>query len=111
NQLLRVRRVTPGICAMRAEYESGSDWVMEMALRVTMRSAAEASLLAYQAVRMVRRKRKATAVITTPRTVSTARVLLRRNALRTARVASVTTAVPCRAACAPGPPPRRAGRA
>src|SRR3982074_834589 len=56
-----------------------------MALRVTMRAAEDASLLAYQAVSTVRRKRKATVVITTPRTVRKARVLLRRQASRAER--------------------------
>src|SRR6202022_3251891 len=97
NQLLQVMRVTPGTCAMRSEYESGSDCVSEMAFRVTMRSAEDASLLAYQAVSTVRRKRKATVVITTPRTVRKARVLLRRKGLRTERPASVTGAAPFRA--------------
>src|SRR2546422_9501034 len=96
---------------MRGAYESGSDWVMEMALRVTIRSAAEASLLAYQAVRTVRRKRKATAGITTPRTGGSEGGLLRRNALRTARGGGVMSAGPCRAPGALRPPPRRPGRA
>ena len=63
--------------------------MMEMALRVTTRSALEASALEYQAVRMVRKKRKATAERTTPAMVREERVLLRRKALRRARPVSV----------------------
>ena len=63
---------------------------METALRVTTRSAALASLLEYQAARTVRRKTKAIAVTMVPSTVRSARVLLRRNALRSASPASVT---------------------
>ena len=64
--------------------------MIETALRVTTRSAAEASLLAYQAVSTERRKTKASAATTVPSTVSSARVLLRKKALRSARPASVT---------------------
>ena len=63
--------------------------IRETALRVTTRSALDASALAYQAVRIVRRKRNATAESTTPRMVRNERVLLRRKALRSVSPGSV----------------------
>ena len=64
--------------------------MIEIALRVTSRSAALASLEAYQAASTVRRKTKASAATIVPRMVSTDRVLLRKKALRSARPARVT---------------------
>src|ERR1041384_6103596 len=103
NQFMYVRCVTPGTCRMRCTYDSGSGLVSEMALRVTTRSAAEASLDEYQAVSTVRRNRNATTESTTPSVVKTERVLLRRNALRSAIPVSVTCAAPCRGGGAPWP--------
>jgi len=64
--------------------------VIDIALRVTSLSAALASLDAYQAASTVRRKTKASAATIVPSTVRSARVLLRRKALRSASPASVT---------------------
>ena len=63
---------------------------METAFRVTTRSAALASLLAYHADSTVRRNTNASAATMVPSTVRKARVLLRRKALRSARPVSVT---------------------
>jgi hypothetical protein len=64
--------------------------MIEMALRVTMRSDADASALAYQAESTVRRNTNASAATTVPAMVRKDRVLLRRKALRSAKPVSVT---------------------